>query len=122
MSDASSSETTPARRAPARRAEATPSVVSTPVPADAPVKPVRDKADGTPPTPEELRADIAVTRAEISETVAELAVRLDVKTRVKERAAELRAQAQPFVKPAALGAAVAVAFTSVWLGLRSRRR
>ncbi len=107
------------RRLPAK---AKGSEAGSPVPADAPVKPVPASGNGVAPTPDELRADIAVTRAEIGDTVAELAVRLNIRRRARERAAELRAQAQPYVKPAALGAALAVALTSVWLGVRSRRR
>ena len=46
-----------------------------------------------PKTPEQLRADIELTRAQLGDTVEALAARTDVKTRARERFAALRSDA-----------------------------
>jgi mannitol-specific phosphotransferase system IIBC component len=47
----------------------------------------------TPSSPEELRAEIAQTRADLGETAAALAAKADVKQRVKDSAAETKQKA-----------------------------
>ena len=47
----------------------------------------------TPTDPEELREEIAQTRAELGETAAALAAKADVKARTKDAAADARARA-----------------------------
>ena len=47
----------------------------------------------TPSSPDELRAEIAQTRADLGETAAALAAKADVKQRVKDSAAETKQKA-----------------------------
>jgi ElaB/YqjD/DUF883 family membrane-anchored ribosome-binding protein len=55
-----------------------------------------------PPTdPDELRADIAHTRAELSETVQALAAKVDVKARLQETKDEARARVREGLQSAA---------------------
>jgi hypothetical protein len=66
-----------------------------------------EQQDATPQTPDEVRADIERTRAELAGTVEALAGRLDVKARAQDRAEELAHD------PRARTATVAVAATVV---------
>ena len=51
----------------------------------------------TPTDPQVLRAEIEQTRAELGETVAELAARTDVKARTREAASNLTRRARAIV-------------------------
>lgn len=56
----------------------------------------------------ELRADIERTRAQLGETVAELAYKADVKARVVNRAAAMREKSAVPIGGAVVGAILAV--------------
>ncbi len=47
-----------------------------------------------PETPNELRADIAATRAELADTVEQLSAKLDVQARARDEVQQLRVRAQ----------------------------
>lgn len=57
-----------------------------------------------------VKADIAVHRAELAETVEQLAEKLDVKSHAKARAAELK----PYVAPAAGVLAAVTLLVALW--------
>ena len=73
--------------------------------------------------PDQIKAEIEATRAQLAETVDELSARLDVPARAKERAARVKDTAVETYRespPAVIGAALAVA--GVVLGLVVLRR
>lgn len=63
----------------------------------------------TPTDPEQLREEIAQTRAELGETAAALAAKADVKARTKDAAADARARAAQAATDARARAAQAAA-------------
>ena len=73
----------------------------------------------TPQTPDELRADIERTRAELADTVESLTARLDVKARAQARADELAHD--PRARAVGIGIAVAAALTVALVIWRRRR-
>jgi transcription initiation factor TFIIIB Brf1 subunit/transcription initiation factor TFIIB len=78
-----------------------------------------EQHDSTPQTPDEVRADIDRTRAELADTVEALAGRLDVKGRVHDRADELAHNPRAHTTTIGVAAAaVAVIALVVW---RKRR-
>jgi ElaB/YqjD/DUF883 family membrane-anchored ribosome-binding protein len=73
--------------------------------------------------PEQIKAEIEATRAQLAETVDELSARLDVPARARERAARAKDTAVETYRespPAVIGAALAIA--GVVLGLVVLRR
>jgi hypothetical protein len=70
-----------------------------------------------PETADELRADIAATRAELADTVRQLSAKLDVKSRAKQELQKVRSS-----KAVPLAAAAAAAALAVVLILRRRRK
>ncbi|WGL53163.1 DUF3618 domain-containing protein [Nocardioides sp. BP30] len=75
--------------------------------------------NNTPQTPEELRADIERTRAELADTVGALTERLDVKGRAQARADELAHD--PRARGVGVGLAVAAVLTVAFIVWRKRR-
>ncbi|MET9509701.1 DUF3618 domain-containing protein [Streptomyces flavidovirens] len=52
------------------------------------------KGDGSSPTPEELRAQVARTREELGRTVEALAAKADVKAQAQQKAAKVKGMVQ----------------------------
>jgi hypothetical protein len=48
-------------------------------------------------SPEEIRADIETTRAQLGDTIQELAERADVKARAQEKVVQLSRQHTPYI-------------------------
>jgi hypothetical protein len=78
-----------------------------------------EPTDPTPLTPDEVRADIERTRAELAQTVSALTERLDVKARARARADELARD--PRTRTVTIGVAVAAALAVALIVWRSRR-
>jgi hypothetical protein len=78
-----------------------------------------EPTDSTPMTPDEVRADIERTRAELAQTVGALTQRLDVKARARSRADELAHDAR--IRTVTIGLAAAAALTVTLLVWRRRR-
>lgn len=85
-------------------------MTATPSAADgAALSPATAAATSTPPTVEQLRAEIAHTRIELGETVQALAAKADVKARLHETADEAKARARVRLHTAAADARLAAA-------------
>jgi ElaB/YqjD/DUF883 family membrane-anchored ribosome-binding protein len=85
-------------------------MTTTPGAADGPAPSRTGAGHVTPPTDvDELRADIAHTRAELGETVQALAAKADVRARLQETADETRARVREGLQSAAEEARTAAA-------------
>ena len=71
-------------------------------------------------TPEQIRADIERTRADLGDTAEALAAKTDVKARASERIDEVKANVRANPVPVAVGAVVLVGLL-VWRARRARR-
>jgi ElaB/YqjD/DUF883 family membrane-anchored ribosome-binding protein len=80
-------------------------MTTTPGASDGPAPPRTGPGQSKPPTDvDELRADIAHTRAELGETVQALAAKVDVKARLQETADEAKARLQTAAEEARVAA------------------
>jgi hypothetical protein len=82
-------------------------------------------ANGHPGDVDAIKAEIEVTREQLSHTVDELSARLDVPARAKERALRARDTAVETYRespPAVIGAALAVAGLVVGMMILRRKR
>ena len=84
--------------------------------------------DTTPKSPDDIRDEIAQTRAELAQTVDSLSAKLDVKAQAKQRVDGIRStvvekaeQAQPY-RTQILAAAAGLGVLFVALRLRRRHR
>ncbi len=78
-----------------------------------------------PRHPDEIKAEIDATRAQLSRTVDELSARLDVPARTRERAYRIRDTAVETYRespPAVIGAAVALAGLAAAVVVLRRKR
>jgi ElaB/YqjD/DUF883 family membrane-anchored ribosome-binding protein len=83
-------------------------MTTTPGASDGPAPPRTEPGHPKPPNDvDELRADIAHTRAELGETVQALAAKVDVKARLQETADEAKARLQSAAEDARTVAAEA---------------
>jgi ElaB/YqjD/DUF883 family membrane-anchored ribosome-binding protein len=84
-----------------------------------------ESTGATADDPEQIKAEIEATRAQLGRTVDELSARLDVPARAKERAARAKDTAVETYRespPAVIGAGVALAGLLVGLVVWRRKR
>jgi hypothetical protein len=75
---------------------------------------------GAPPTDDDLRQEVELTRRELSRTVDQLADKLDVKAQAQRRGQAMADYARANTVPLAAGGLALLALLIAWLRLRNR--